>query len=306
MKRLNSKFKTAVLAGGVGSERDVSLQSGKCVAQALKQASVNVVLSDISPDKLDILEDGSIDVFFIALHGEFGEDGQLQQILENKSLIYTGSGSATSRLAFDKMASKKAFTEAGTAVPRAIEFDSDTDVEQLSQLGDKYVIKPIRQGSSFGVSILSDRDAAIEAGRKCLEGFDDCMIEEFIQGREITVGVLCGQALPIIEIRTNNGFYDYHSKYLDDRTEYLFDTITDPTLIEKIKSAAMDCFNSLELKDFGRVDFVLSEEKEIYVLEANTIPGFTTHSLLPKAAAKAGVSMSNLCLQIVEAAMNNG
>ena len=306
MRKLNSKFKIAVLAGGVGLERDVSLQSGKCVAQALKQAGVNVVVSDIAPDKLDILEDGSIDVFFIALHGEFGEDGQLQQIFEDKSLIYTGSGPAASRLAFDKMASKKAFTEADTAVPGAIEFDSDTDVEQLSLLADKYVIKPIRQGSSFGVSILSDSNAAVEAGRKCLEEFGDCMIEEFIQGREITVSVLCGQALPIIEIRTNNGFYDYHSKYVDDGTEYLFDTITDPTLAEKIKTAAMDCFNSLELKDFGRIDFVLSEEKEIYVLEANTIPGFTTHSLLPKAAAKAGVSMSDLCLQIVEAALNNG
>ena len=303
---MNSKLKTVVLAGGVGSERDVSLQSGKCVAQALKQAGVNVVLSDIAPDRLDILEDKSIDVFFIALHGEFGENGQLQQILEDKSIVYTGSGPAASRLAFDKMASKKAFTEADTAVPGAIEFDSDTDVEQLSLLADKYVIKPIRQGSSFGVSILSDRNAAIEAGRKCLEGFDDCMIEEFIQGREITVGVLCGQALPIIEIRTNNGFYDYHSKYVDEQTEFLFDTIDDPSLIKRINTATLDCFNALGCRHFARVDFILSEEKGIYVLEANTIPGFTTHSLLPKAAAKAGVSMSDLCLKIVEAALNDG
>ncbi len=303
---MNSKLKIAVLTGGISSERDVSLQSGNCVADALRQAGANVMLSDISPDNLDILEDGGIDVFFIALHGKFGEDGRLQQILEDKLLVYTGSAPVASRLAFDKMAGKKALAEAGVAVPKAIEFDLDTDVEQLSQFTGKYVVKPIRQGSSFGISILNNRDAAIEAGRKCLEEFGDCMVEEFIQGREITVGVLCGQTLPIIEIRTDNGFYDYQSKYVDSETEYLFDTIADSSLVSKIKSVAMDCFNALGLKDFSRVDFMLTEENEIYALEANTIPGFTSHSLLPKAAAKAGISMSDLCMRIIEAALNNG
>ncbi|TKJ39259.1 MAG: D-alanine--D-alanine ligase [Planctomycetes bacterium B3_Pla] len=309
METVNSKSKVAVLTGGIGAERDVSLQSGRCVADALAEAGFSVVTADIQPDNLDILQDNSIDVFFPALHGEFGEDGQLQQILERKSLLYTGSGPAASKVAFDKMASKKLFDDVGVLTPAAIEFGPETDVrqleEQLHDLADKYVVKPVKLGSSVGVSIVSAPHEAIAAAQTTFSEFGDCMIEEFVPGREVTVSILCGRALPIIEIRTQSSFYDYHAKYVDDQTQYLFDTVTNQVVAADINRAAIDCFDALGCRHFGRIDFVLSDDRIAYVLEVNTIPGFTTHSLLPKAAAKTGLAMSDLCTEIVEAACSS-
>jgi len=302
----NSKLKIAVLAGGIGAEREVSIQSGRCVAEALTQVGFDVVISDIRPDALDILADESIDVFFPALHGEFGEDGQLQRILEARSLIHAGSDSAASELAFDKIASKQLFDDAGVATPAAVEFGPDTDIglleEQLRDFAGRYVVKPIKQGSSVGVSIVATPSEAIAAAQETLDEFGDCMIEEFVSGREITVGILCGQTLPIIEIRTQSSFYDYDAKYVDDRTEFLFDTVADPVLAANIGKAAIDCFKALGCRHFARVDFILRQDRIACALEVNTIPGFTDHSLLPKAAARAGLSMGDLCTRIVEAA----
>jgi len=303
---VGSKLKVAVLTGGIGSEREISIQSGECVSEALKEAGFNVVTADVRPDNLDILEDSSVDVFFPALHGVFGEDGQLQQILHNKSLVYTGSGPTASKLAFDKMASKKLFAKAGVATPAAIEFNAETDIEQLESrlqyLADEYVVKPIRQGSSVGVRIIAEKQEAIGAARETLDQFGDCMIEKFIPGKEITVSILEDGALPIVEIISQTGFYDYQAKYNDEQTEYLFDTIRDPAVTAQIEQAAMDCFYVLGCRHFARVDFMLSDKEIAYALELNTIPGFTTHSLLPKAAAKAGFTMSELCSKIVMAA----
>ena len=303
------RLKVAVLLGGIGEERDISIQSGNCVTQALKESGLNVIAADIAPENLDILEDGSIDVFFIALHGKFGEDGRLQQILEDKSLVYTGSGPAASKLAFDKLASKICFAKAGVTTPKVIKFDGQTEVKelekQLLQLGDKFVVKPVRQGSTIGVSRADDPKSALVAAGECLAKFGDCMIEEFIQGRDITVGILCNQALPIIELRTQTGFYDYQAKYLDEKTQFLFDTIEQPALKAKVKAAALDCFNVLGCRHFARVDFRLGNDEVPYALEVNTIPGFTTRSDLPKAAAKTGLSMSDLCTKIIEAAYSS-
>ncbi len=303
---MNGKLKIAVLTGGIGSERDISIQSGHCISQALIASGFDVVTVDIQPDNLDILEDNSIDVFFPALHGKFGEDGRLQQILQDKSLVYTGSGPAESKLAFDKIASKELFAEAGVATPVAIEFNADTDINQLeTQLkyfADEYVVKPIREGSSVGVRIITNVQEVIVAAEQTLKEFGDCMIEQFIPGKEITVGILEEQTLPIIEIRSKTSFYDYQAKYIDEQTQYLFDTINQPALITQIEQDAMDCFCALGCRQFARVDFILSDEPIAYALEINTIPGFTTHSLLPKAAAKAGLTMSDLCSKIVEAA----
>ena len=303
---MNGKLKIAVLTGGIGSEREISIQSGHCISQALITGGFDVATADIQPDNLDILEDNSIDVFFPALHGKFGEDGRLQQILQDKSLVYTGSGPAESKLAFDKMASKELFAEAGVPTPAAIEFDAHSDINQLKTqlkyLADGYVVKPIREGSSVGVRIVTDTKEVFSAAEQTLKEFGDCMIEQFIPGKEITVGILEEQTLPIIEIRSKTGFYDYQAKYIDEQTQYLFDTITQPALITQIEQDAMDCFCALGCRQFARVDFILTDEPIAYALEINTIPGFTTHSLLPKAAAKAGLTMSDLCSKIVEAA----
>lgn len=309
METVRSKIKVAVLTGGIGSEREISLQSGECVSEALKEAGFEVVTADVKPEHLGILDDTSIDVFFPALHGKFGEDGRLQQILEDRSLLYAGSGPNASRLAFDKMASKMLFEDVGVSTPSAIEFDSDTDIGQLEErllhLANRYVVKPIRQGSSVGVSIVSTPHEAVKAARQTYNEFGDCMIEEFVPGREVTVGILHGRPLPIIEVRVKSGFYDYHAKYFDEKTEYLFDTVTNTTTAENLRRAAIDCFVALGCRHFARVDFLLTEDQVAYALEANTIPGFTNHSLLPKAAAKAGLSMSELCSDIVEAAYSS-
>ena len=301
-----NQLKVVVLTGGIGSERDISLQSGRCVAEALKEAGFQVAAADIRPDNLEILNDGSVDVFFPALHGKFGEDGQLQQIFEDRSLLYAGSGPKASEAAFDKMASKKLFEQAGVATPAAIEFGPETDIslleEHLQDFTNKYVIKPIREGSSVGVSIVSTPHEAVVAARKTFSEYGDCMIEEFVQGSEVTVSILHGRPLPIIEVRTQSGFYDYHAKYIDEQTEYLFDTITEKAMAANIRRAAVDCFNTLGCRHYARVDFILSDEEIVYALEANTIPGFTSHSLLPKAASKDGLSMRDLCTEIVEAA----
>ncbi len=304
--KLAKKPKVAVLMGGIGSEREISIQSGNSVADALRQAGFDIVTFDINPNNLEILEDKSIDIFFPVLHGQFGEDGTLQQILEDKSLVYTGSGPAASRAAFDKVESKRLFLEAGITTPNSIEFDSDMEIEllreELKYVGDKYVIKPVRQGSSVGISIVDTIKDAIKAARKTFNEFGDCLIEEFIAGRELTVGILCGETLPIIEIKPKSEFYNYHSKYIDDNTQYLFDTISDSSVVSLINQAAMDCFDILGCRHFSRVDFILTNENVPFALEVNTIPGFTSHSLLPKSASKAGFTMSQLCEKIVETA----
>jgi len=293
--------------GGIGREREVSLQSGACAAQALarEEAGLHVMAWDIGPDRLDILDDPTVDVFFLALHGPFGEDGQLQAILEQKGLVYTGSGSQACQLSFDKMASKCSFVQAGIETPKALEFTADTGLDHferdLKGLGLCVVVKPIRQGSSVGVTILDRPDQVLPTCQQTLAEFGDCMVEQFIAGREITVGVLLGRALPVIEIRPAQGFYDYHAKYLDDQTQYLFDTLAAP-VEESVQAQALACFNVLGMRHFGRIDFILGPDGKAYVLEANAIPGLTSHSLLPKAAARIGMSMSNLCSQVVMAA----
>ncbi len=303
----SDQLKVAVLMGGPSREREVSLQSGQCVADALKKAGANVITSDIRPDALGVLDDETIDVFFIALHGTFGEDGQIQEILESKGLIYTGSGPLASQLAFDKWESKKRFTAAGVTMPDSILFEpraNPADLEnRIRRLGSKYVIKPLREGSTIGISIADDPKSAVEAAKKCKAEFGDCMIESFIKGKEITVGILANLALPILEIRPPAGFYDYHAKYIGDKTEYLFDSINNPALVDKIQESAITCFNSLGCRGAARVDFIIGDDGKPYALEINTIPGMTSHSLLPKAAAKIGISMSRLCLKIVELAL---
>ena len=296
-------LKIAVLCGGIGSERQISLESGRCVHRALTEAGMDAVLCDISPDELSILDDSSVGVFFPALHGQFGEDGRLQQMLDDRRLVYTGSGAQASRIAFDKMESKRFFRRVGVDVPEAVFFDGSDVKLTLPRPAEKYVIKPVRQGSSVGVSIVSGEREAIETARRCSEEFGECMIEQYICGRELTAGVLCGKVLPIIEIRPKEQFYNYHAKYTDERTEFLFDTIEDKKIIEDIEAKALKSFEVMGLRDFARFDFIESDEGQVFALEVNTIPGLTGHSLLPMAAAKAGISMSELCIRIIESAI---
>lgn len=301
-----NKLKIAVLCGGIGSERDVSLMSGKMIYEALKYSGSNVIQSDITPDDMRILDDTSIDVFFLALHGRFGEDGQLQKIMEDRRLCFTGSGSESSRNSFNKLLTKQVCFHAGLPVARHLIIEADDQeqelAEKLEKLSDKYVVKPLTQGSSVGVEITRDPKEAAAKAIQCFRTYGDGMVEQFIAGKEITVGIVNGQPLPILEIRSKAAFYDYHSKYIDNATEYLFDTIDDPELVERIQKIAVICFNELECRHLGRIDFILTADGIPYILEINTLPGFTSHSLLPMAAQKAGIPAPMLCRRIIEAA----
>lgn len=299
--------KVAVLTGGIGTERQISLMSGQNVYQALQKTVLDVVFFDITPDNMSILDDPSIDIFFLILHGQFGEDGRLQAILQQRNLCFTGSSSRASELAMDKVMSKKLFTQAGVTVPKCYSsFDQTMNEKHLANClpkkDAKYVIKPIRHGSSVGVQIVETAAKAVQAARDCFQQYRECMIEEYIPGREITVAVLSGQALPIIEIRSRQQFYNYQAKYESDATEYLFDTIEDVGLVKKIQQQALACFDALGCRHWGRIDFILGRDGKAYVLEANTLPGFTSHSLVPMAAAKTGTSADQLCMKILRAA----
>ncbi|HOQ04942.1 MAG TPA: D-alanine--D-alanine ligase [Anaerohalosphaeraceae bacterium] len=308
MRYCKKPFKTvAVLAGGIGEERPVSLQSGQNVYQALKKTDLDVRFADIHPDDLSILDDPDIDIFFLILHGQFGEDGHLQKILEEKNLVYTGSDSASSCLAFDKWAAKKRFREWGIPTAPAVYVEPDTEEHALLEAiaglgGEQFVVKPLRQGSSVGVQIARTPQEALRAARECSGLFGDCMVERFIRGREITVGIVDRMVLPVIEIRPKQSFYDYQAKYIDDRTEFLFDTFSDVHQVEFFQKTAMDSFRALGCRHFGRVDMIIDSEGTPWVLEINTLPGFTSHSLLPMAAARAGLDPTQLCLKILETA----
>jgi len=309
MPKSSENLKVAVLSGGIGTERQVSLLSGQTITASLQEAGFNVVVSDITPEDTRILDDTSIDVFFLALHGQFGEDGGVQSLLEERGLAFTGSGAAASRQAFDKIQSKVAFAAAGVPVARHVVVEpSDTEQtlqKKLAGFSTRLVVKPARQGSSVGVEMAEGFAAAAAKAMQCYKTFGDCLIEEFIKGREITVGIVNGAALPIIEIRSKAAFYDYHAKYIADTTEYLFDTITDGQLVTKIQRLALACFNALGCRHLSRVDFILTDDGVPYVLEINTLPGFTSHSLLPMAARKAGIPTPELCRRIALAAWND-
>ena len=298
-------LKVAVLMGAVGSERQVSLASGKCVAESLRKTGMlDVVEHDFLPDKPWILDDDSIDVFFLVFHGQFGEGGDMQEICEQKKLLFTCCDSRSSRRAFDKMACKKALENANVPVPQAVEVRKFSELpgidSKLKVMGEKFVIKPIKQGSSVGVQIAEGYQKAKSAAEECFDEFGDCMVEKFIAGREVTVGILEDKTLPIIEIKTARQFYNYTAKYNDNDTQYLFDTIQDVQTQYRINDTAMRSFKALGCRDFSRVDIIVGTDGIPYVIEINTIPGFTTHSLLPKAAAKAGMDMSQLCTKIIQ------
>jgi len=292
--------------GAVGSERQVSLTSGKCVADALRKvSSLEVVEHDFMPDKPYILDDKSIDIFFLVFHGEFGEGGEMQEICERKKLLFTGCDSKSSRIAFDKMLCKKALMAAGVPTAPVVEIRNSKELVGLKQklnfaVDEKIVVKPIRNGSSVGVRIVKGVDNAVAAAEECYNEFGDCMVEKFITGREITVGIVDDKVLPVIEIRTTRDFYNYDAKYNDDQTQYLFDTIQDESLLAKINDAAMKSFKAVGCRDFSRIDLIVGNDGIPYVIEINTIPGFTSHSLLPKAAAKIGMDMTQLCMKIIQ------
>ena len=316
-----------VLMGGISPEREISLRSGNAVARALKEAGFNVTCIDVKDEKIEELDRMDIDVAFIALHGYFGEDGGVQQLLELKGIPYTGSGINASRLAMDKLATKKCFIEAGIKTPDYItvtEFQELQEIQrEISKLGLPVVLKPTRNGSSIGISIIKKINELQIGLEKAFEFGYELLVEKYIKGRELTVGILDDKALPIIEIKPAVEFFNYEAKYKDDRTKYLIvektlseqkNTVGDssrtigflsPATYNNAQELAINAQKILGCKGFSRVDMLLDDRDNLYLLEINTIPGFTEKSLLPKAAKAAGMSFPSLCEKIVDLAFQN-
>jgi len=285
--------------GGPGSERDVSLATGRGVAKALRSLGAEVVDVDVHDEHFALPED--VDLAFITIHGTFGEDGQLQKILEERGVPYTGDGVEPSQAAFDKILSKERFREHNVVTP---EWEV-VEVGHRPTISVPLVVKPARQGSTVGVVIVknaSEVDSAMaEAGK-----YDQkLLIEKFVSGRELTIGVLGDQALPILEIIPKGGFYDFNNKYpfLNPQggggAEHVCPAKIDPNKTKQIQELALHAFRALGLVVYGRVDVLLPDSGEPVVLEVNTIPGMTEASLLPEAAAVAGINYVALCARII-------
>lgn len=297
--------KIAVLKGGPGSERDISMASAKSVVEALISCGADVYEIDVQGPEFEI-QDGT-DLAFITIHGTFGEDGQLQKILNHRRIPYTGAGARTSETAFDKVLSKKRFLENQVPTPlfELVVTRGESAPEIAMPL--PFVIKPPKEGSSVGVHIVREADqiapALADAGK-----YDAiALVEEFVQGKELTVGVLDGEALPVIHICPKDGFYDIKNKYPwltgEGGTEYICPADLDEATTKAVQEAAVAAHKSLDIEVYSRVDILLSEDNQIFVLEVNTIPGMTSSSLLPKAARAAGIEFPQLCERIAELSM---
>ncbi len=290
--------------GGCSSEREVSLKSAGQVISALAARGFDVVGVDIKKENKnhvrDLIESYDVGFVFLALHGGFGEDGRIQKIIEEMGLPYTGSGPKASALAMDKVSSRKVFTSAGLKVPKHCAIDKrHRKVKGLN--GFPVVVKPADGGSSIGLSIADNQQGLKKAIDNAFKYSKAVLVEEYIQGREVTVGILEDRPLPAIEIKPKRRFFDYKAKYENFGTEYIVPAVLSARIEKSLKEAALAAHKALGCSFFSRVDLILDNNMAAYVLEVNTIPGFTTHSLLPMAAQQEGISFQDLVLRITEA-----
>lgn len=282
----------ALMMGGPGKEREVSLRSGAAVAGALRSCGAQVQEMDVAGPGFQLPPETRL--VFNMIHGTFGEDGDLQAVLDGLGVAYTGEGAAGSRLAFDKIETKACFAKAGvpTSAWTVVARGESPDFEIPC------VVKAPRQGSSVGVHIVHTPEEMASALADCFLYGDRVLVEEFFSGRELTIGVLGNQALPIVEIVPHEGFYDYQHKYTKGASEYHVPADLPPELAARIQSVALDACRSLSLEIYSRVDILLAPDGRLNVLEINTIPGMTETSLLPKAAAVVGLDFPALCEEI--------
>lgn len=296
----SDKWRVTVLRGGPSAERDVSLVSGKAVADAARALGHMVTEADIAPDDLAAL-DVPADVVFPVLHGRFGEDGQLQAILEQRGLAFVGSGSEASRISMDKDASKRVWQAAGLpTAPWAIV--SSGDWSPPAALRPPLVVKPLTEGSSIGVSLCESLDALRNTLPQAVARFGSVMVEHRLEGPELTCGILGDRPLPVIQVRPASAFYDFDAKYQRNDTAYLLDPDIDQATYQQVQQLAVKAFQSLGCRDLGRIDFIVDRRLGPQLLEINTLPGFTSHSLLPKAAAHVGIPFGQLVQMLLEMA----
>jgi len=291
--------KIAVLMGGPGSERDVSLATGRGVAKALRSLGAEVAEIDVHDEHFELPDD--VDLAFLTIHGTFGEDGQLQRILEQRGIAYTGDGVEASANAFDKIRSKKKFRERGVTTPHW----QVVKAGQRPTIPLPIVVKAPRQGSTVGIFIVKNESELESAMAEATKYDRELLIEKFVPGRELTIGILGDQALPILEIIPKGGFYDFTNKYpflnpgAGGGAEHVCPAKIPEDETRAIQELALRAHRSLGLQVYSRVDVLLPENGAATVLEVNTIPGMTEASLLPEAAAAAGINYVDLCARII-------
>lgn len=305
----NAQFgKVGVLFGGRSAEREVSLMSGNGVLAALRSKGVDAHAFDPAHQNMAALEGAKFERVFIALHGRFGEDGTLQGALEQMGVPYTGPGVQASSIAMDKVMTKRIWGSYGLPTPKFYVLDAKTTTsEQLTyvagELGLPLMLKAPHEGSTIGISKATCQTSLEEGFANCAKYDDVVLAEQFIAGRELTVPVLGygrdAYALPIIEIRAPEGNYDYQHKYFTDDTKYLCPAPMDAALTKHIQALAVQAFNALGCRGWSRVDFMLNDQNAPFLLEINTSPGMTSHSLVPMAAKEAGMSYEDLCCEIL-------
>lgn len=285
-------LKVAVLKGGISSEREVSLRTGAAVEAALIKCGYQVVPVTVDSKEIEFPEGTGI--AFICLHGTFGEDGELQAILEARGLPFTGSSAEGCRNAFDKLLAKKLFAGVGVPTPRGDAWNVDKGWPLPC------VVKPVADGSSVGVHLIRRPQDWERAKMESLDRNRAMMVEDLIEGREVTVGILNDRALPVVEVRPKDGFFDYTNKYTAGRTEHLCPAPFPEERTAEIQAAALSAHRALGCQVYSRVDVMVPESGPVQVLEVNTIPGMTETSLLPDAARAEGISFEELCRQILE------
>lgn len=301
--------KIAVVMGGPSAEREVSLNTGKAILTALQEAGYkNTIGIDLEPTRfVEQLKEARIEVVFNAVHGQYGEDGILQGALELLGIPYTGAGVLSSAMAMDKGISKRIFLSAAIPTPRSLLFtkadlNRDLAAEIIDNFSIPVVVKSASQGSSIGVAIVEDVENLSNAIQQAFQYSNTILVEEFIKGRELTVAIWGKdepEALPVIEIVPYSGRYDYHSKYTKGATEYIVPAKLADEITLQVQKVALEAFKILGCCGIARVDIMLDSDNNPYVLEVNTIPGMTATSLVPKAAAAAGISFPDLCEKLL-------
>ena len=293
--------KVAVLYGGNSAERDVSLMSGQAVHAGLIEKNVNAHLIDLQTYDLQHLVNDKFDRVWVALHGRGGEDGTLQGALEYLGIPYTGSGVLGSALCMDKLRSKQVFVAENLPTPKWMVVDSETSVDELiNTIGLPLVIKPSNEGSSIGMSIVHEPVELTRAIQDALKLDASSIAEQYIDGKEITVSVLHNQVLPMIHIETPRTFYDYEAKYFSDNTKYHCPANLPESLVLQLSELSLQAFKALNAYGWGRVDLMLDRNDKPYLLEINTLPGMTSHSLTPMSAAAVGIAFSDLVWKVLE------
>jgi len=293
--------RVAVLMGGRSAERDISMISGKAVLAGLQRKGIDAYGVDVSFDICHKLASGQFDRAFVVLHGRGGEDGEIQGFLQAINMPYTGSSVTASVLSMNKRISKQNWQQQGLPTAKYEQVTQATDTEQLiKQLGLPLIIKPVNEGSSIGMSKVNDAESLQAAIELALKYDADVIAEQWIQGEEYTVAVLDGLPLPAIRLKTPNEFYDFEAKYQSNSTEYLCPCGLDLQSEEQMQQLAMQAFESLGMTGWGRIDFMRDGAGQFYLLEANSVPGMTDHSLVPMAAKQAGLDFDALVWRILE------